>query len=244
MRNIDYIEDYHELKPSVTRNSPVLDSLNESILTVCLKQQEELLWLADNILNIDVALGYHLDFIGGLVGQPRLLSDFNTEPYFGFSGSYQSKTFGSSLDPEVGGYWNSRSHFNTATSRVLTDDEYRRIIKARTVYNKSNCTANELVEVINLIVDNKRTTVQMLKQGLIQVKTDDKTGILAYFIDRVNLDDNILPVAAGVRIGLEEVDESATSGGTGGTGGTVEFSYLTIDMQTPDSINALTDMQG
>ena len=203
IKPINYAEEYHVMKPSLFRESENLDRLLQALFDVCDVQQKGFLWLAENLLNLNVAQGFHLDFIGSIVGQPRFLTDFNTEPYFGYKGSYQSKTFGSSLDPEVGGYWNSRSYFNTATSRQLNDGEYRRLIKARAIYNQSNCSANDLLEVVNLITNSKNNTVQMLRHGLIQINTDDGTGILSYFVDRLLNDDNILPIAAGVRVGLE-----------------------------------------
>lgn len=205
LEKLDYSAEYKEIQPSLFRESEVLDTLLQSIFNVCDKQQEDLLWVSQNLLNIDAAEKSQLDFIGNIVGQPRFLSDFNTEPYFGYDGSYQSKTFGSSADPEIGGYWNSRSYFNTATSRKLNDDEYRRLIKARVIYNQSNCTSNDLLEVINLITNSKNNTVQMLKHGLVQINSDDSTGILSYFVDRLLMMDNILPIAAGVRVGLEQI---------------------------------------
>ena len=213
LEKLDYSAEYKEIQPSLFRESEVLDTLLQSIFNVCDKQQEDLLWVSQNLLNIDAAEKSQLDFIGNIVGQPRFLSDFNTEPYFGYDGSYQSKTFGSTTDPDIGGYWNSRSYFNTATSRKLNDDEYRRLIKARVIYNQSNCTANDLLEVINLITNSKNNTVQMLKHGLVQINSDDGTGILSYFVDRLLMIDNILPIAAGVRVGLEQ---SASDGSGGG----------------------------
>ena len=206
--NINYFEDYKTLRPSLFRESENLDCLIEAISDVQNKQQEELLWLSQNILNLDVAEGWHLDFIGSLVGQPRELLDFNTEVYFGFKSSYQSDTFGTISDPSVGGYWNSRSYFNTATSRLLNDDEYRRIIKAKVIFNHSDCKANDLLEVINLITNRNDNTVQMLRHGLITIKTTDDSGLLPYFIDRLPSEHNILPIAAGVRVGLEETSSA------------------------------------
>lgn len=230
LKSVDYSAEYEEIRPSLFRESPVLDMLLETIFKVCDAQQKDLLWVAGNLLNVDEAIGYHLDLIGSIVGQPRFLVDFNTEPYFGFEGSYQSKTFGSADDLSVGGYWNSRSYFNTATSRQLNDEEYRRLIKARSIFNSSNCTANELLQVINLITNSQNNTVQKLKHGLIQISTDDTSGILAYYVDRVFVEDNILPIAAGVRVILE-----ALPTGEGG-GDEAVASYLTVDMPRPDSV--------
>lgn len=223
---VNYHEEYHETKPSLFRESENIDRVLQAIFDVCDYQQEDFLWLSQNLLNLDEAEGFHLDLIGGLVGQPRFLSDFNTEPYFGYEGSYQSRTFGSATDPSVGGYWNSRSYFNTSTARQLTDSEYRRLIKARAIYNQSNCTANDLLEVVNLVTDSENNTIQILRHGLIQITTDDTTGILSYFVDRLYLEDNILPVAAGVRVGLEEMDKVEIPEGEGGT--VEDFDYAVI----------------
>ena len=151
-------------------------------------------------MNIDAAEKWHLDFIGSLVGQKRLLVGYNAEAYFGYKNSYKSETFGSSLDPAVGGYWNSRSYFNTASARRLNDEEYRRIIKARVIFNQSNCNSNELLEIINLITNRTDNSSRTAGHGLIEIGTKDETGLLSYFIDRVDLEDNILPIAAGVRV--------------------------------------------
>lgn len=200
--SFDYYQEFLELQPSLFRESDNLHKLFYSIFTVYDTQQQDFLWLSQNILNIDIAESAHLDFIGGLVGQSRLLSDFNTEPYFGFERAYQSETFGVSNDPSVGGYWNSRSYFNTAASRKLTDEEYRRILKARVIYNQSNCISQDLIEVVNLITNSNNNTVQILEHGLIRLGSNDDTGLLAYFVDKLESIDNILPVAAGVRLRL------------------------------------------
>ena len=203
---VNYFTQNEEVIPSVFRESDNFKTLISTILQVLMNQQYDLVWLSQNLLNVDLAVSTHLDLIGGIVGQNRFLVDFNTENYFGFQGSYNSDTFGSKADPRVGGYWRSRSHFNKTTARRLNDDEYRRIIKARAIYNQSFCTADELVEVVNLITGRNDNRVQLIKHGLIKISTSDKTGLLSYFTDRFNSGtvDNILPIAAGVRINVEE----------------------------------------
>ena len=236
IKPIIYAEEYHEDKPSIFRESENLDRLLQAIFDVCYQQQLDFLWLSQNLLNVDVAEKSHLDFIGNLVGQPRFLSDFNTEPYFGYEGSYQSKPFSSVTNPDIGGFWNSRSHFNTATARQLNDDEYRRLIKARAIYNQSNCTVNDLLEVINLLSNSRNNTVQMLKHGLIQINTDDSSGIISYFVERLYLEDNILPIAAGVRVGLEQVvgGGSGDDGDDGDSGDNeAKYSYINIPLSPP-----------
>ena len=203
---LDYLADYYDLEPSLFRESDNLHKLFQSIFSVCHNQQIDLLWFAENILNIDAAENAHLDFIGKLVGQDRFLIGFNAETYFGFEGAYKSDSFGAVGAPYIGGYWNSRSYFNAATARRLSDDEYRRIIKARIISNHSSCSPNDLLEVINLITNRADNTTQTVQHGVITVKTKDRSGLLSYFVDHIDSKDNILPIAAGVRLSLGYVD--------------------------------------
>lgn len=207
---LDYYQEYLELQPSLFRESDNLHLLFQSIFHAYDLQQQDFLWLSQNILNIDLAEKAHLDFIGNIVGQSRILIGFNTENYFGFQNSYQGETFGTSGLPFVGGYWNSRSYFDTATSRILNDEEYRRLIKARVIYNQSNCSANDLISVINLITNKSDNSTQTVKHGQIRINTSDDTGLLAYFIDRVELVDNILPVAAGVSLVTYNINDDGS----------------------------------
>ena len=194
---VSYYAEHTDMCPSLFRESENLNKIIESIFSAYQSQQVDFLWLAENILDVDKATGWHLDFIGNIVGQDRFLLDFNTEPYFGFDKSYQSETFNV-------GYWNSRSYFNTSSSRRLNDDEYRRLIKARAIYNSSTCTTDELLEVINLITDRTDNRIQVKSHGVIEISSQDTTGILAYFVEKPEGFDNILPVAAGVRIQFAE----------------------------------------
>lgn len=196
-KEIDYIADHIEYQPSLYRESDKLLKLFESIYKPYIDQQKDLLWLAENVLNLDVAEKWHLDFIGGIVGQERLLVDFNVEPYFGFKGAYKAQAFNV-------GYWKGRGDFNTASARRLNDDEYRRVIRARTIFNQSNCITNDLVEVVNLITDRTDNKVQTLRHGLIRITSKDTSGLLGYFVSRVDMLDNILPIAAGVAVELAE----------------------------------------
>ena len=194
---VSYYAEHTDMCPSLFRESENLNKIIESIFSEYQSQQVDFLWLAENILDVDKATEWHLDFIGNIVGQDRFLLDFNTEPYFGFDKSYQSETFNV-------GYWNSRSYFNTSSSRRLNDDEYRRLIKARAIYNSSTCTTDELLEVINLITDRTDNRIQVKSHGVIEISSQDTTGILAYFVEKPEGFDNILPVVAGVRIQFAE----------------------------------------
>lgn len=204
LNEIDYMESHRDIQPSLFRESPLLEKLIESIVKPYQDQQGDLLWLAKNILNLDVAEKWHLDFMGSLIGQERFLVDFNVESYFGFKNSYKSETFGDKSNPSIGGYWKTRGDFKTASARRLNDEEYKRLIRARIICNNSNCITNDVVEVINLITNRTDNKVQTIKHGHIRITSVDETGLLAYFVDRLERIDNILPIASGVYVELAE----------------------------------------
>ena len=200
---INYYNDFLSNSPSLFVESDNLKKVIEVILNQYQIDQEKYLWLIDNILNLEIAEKYHLDFIGQLVGQDRFLVNFNQERYFGFLGSYQSETLGTLSDESVGGYWNSVDNFISSSARRLNDEEYKRIIKARIIYNNSNCLMNDLVSVVNLITNRTDNRISLVKHGQLVIKSNDESGLLTYFFDRLELEDNILPVTYGVSVSLE-----------------------------------------
>ena len=81
---INYYSDFLINSPSLFVESENLKKVIEVILNQYQIDQEKYLWLIDNILNLEIAEKYHLDFIGQLVGQDRFLVNFNQEKYFVF----------------------------------------------------------------------------------------------------------------------------------------------------------------
>lgn len=201
---VDYEQELIDTLPSLYRESENYKNLLLSILEPIKNQQLRLLWFKNNMFNIDLAENAHLDWIGMIVGQSRLLVSFNQERYYGYEGSYQSETLGTVYTPSAGGYWNSYSNFVASTARRLNDDEYRRIIKARIINNNSDCTRNDLISVINLLTNRNDSILSLIKHGKIGIKATDTDRFLAYFIDQINLNDNIIPISYGVSIQLQE----------------------------------------
>lgn len=206
IEKIDYIKQNKELITSLF-NSPKFTALIESLLVPYQNLQDPLLWLANNLLNIDVAQGWHLDFIGmhPRVQQPRVLVNFNPNPYFGFKGTngteaYKSETFSSISNPSLGGLWNSYTHIDGAGSRRLTDEEYRRVLKARIVFNNATGSINDILRVVNLITNNNLSVINVAEHRKLRLKYSDPTGLLDYFISRLDRADNIIPVSLGVTL--------------------------------------------
>ena len=190
---------------SLLRESPIFKALLSSALTELEKQQEYLLWLKENILNLDVAEKWHLDFIGMIIGQERVLASFDTGVFFGFEGAYQSGTFGDINNPNTGENWYNGNSYDVSTAKTLNDEQYKRVLKARIIKNGTvSCSVNDLLTVINLIVDNTDTTVYTSQHGHLKIKVNDTEGLFAYFLSRLHNTDNILPIALGVRVELVE----------------------------------------
>lgn len=204
LETIDYQSESKGRVTSIFKESPLYLALIDSIVTPYVNQQTDFLKYSDNLLNIDFAERFQLDFIGWIVGQSRVLVSFNTEPYFGFEGSYQSETFGTAADPAVGGYWNSYDNYNASTARLLNDEEYRRVLRARIIKNNSKCTMNDLIQVLNLLSNNTTSSLSTVSHGLLNLNVQDDSGFVSYFLDRIGLLDDIIPISAGVRIQLTE----------------------------------------
>lgn len=205
LAKVNYKTDAIRGSSTILRESPIFQAVLSTVLNELDKQQDYLLWLKDNILNLDVAEKWHLDFIGMFIGQARVLASFDTGVFYGFEGTYQSGTLGDKNDPSVGENWYNGNSYDVSTAKTLNDDQYKRILKARIIKNGTvSCSINDLLTVINLIVDNTDTVIYTIKHGHIQVKVNDPEGLFAYFLSRQHNTDNLLPIALGVRIELVE----------------------------------------
>lgn len=199
--------DYHaialENSSSLLNESPIFQALLMAIIDYYQEQQLDLIWLSENLLDIDNAKGWQLDLIGLVLNQPRLLASFDTGVYFGFEGAYQAGTFGTLDDPTVGAPWFSSAGYNPSTSKRLSDDQYRRILKARSIKTTSKyCNHSELLEIVNLLSDSTNSTIDVPSHGNLTIYTNDPEGFVSYFLSRSRTSDNILPIPLGVKVTL------------------------------------------
>lgn len=202
---IDYVPRIVKDSASLLKDSPIASSFLSSLGSELNKQQNNLIWLSENILNLDVAVKWHLDFIGQFVGQQRVLASFDTGVFFGFDGSYQSGTFGDKNNSDTGAIWYNGNSYDSSTSKILSDEQYRRIIKARVIKNNTtSASINDLLSVINLITNSTNNTIYMVEHGHLQAKIEDKDGLFAYFMSRQYNKDNLLPIPLGVRLEMVE----------------------------------------
>lgn len=203
LATIDYHEQALENSSSLLNESPMFQAFLAAIIDYYQEQQEDFIWLCENLLDVDNAQNWQLDLIGLILNQPRLLASFDTGVYFGFEGAYQSGTFGTIADPTVGAPWYSSSNYNPATSKRLTDEQYRRILKARAIKKTSKfCNHEELLEVVNLLAGNTSGTIDTTENGRLTIYTNDPDGFVSYFLSRSRTSDNILPIPLGVKVSL------------------------------------------
>ncbi|AJK27154.1 structural protein [Acinetobacter phage vB_AbaM_phiAbaA1] len=146
MDKIDYAALARSRYTSQFENDKVYDAIIQTIIEYKLKTQDLYINFAETLLDIDKSTGRNLDLIGSIVGQPRVLVDFSIDKYFGFLGNPRA-------EPYDKGLWYSTFSAKGADSRVLSDEEYRRIIKARIIRNKTNCSRSDFMKILELILN-------------------------------------------------------------------------------------------
>jgi hypothetical protein len=112
--------------------------------------QLEAVFLSLLDLDLDTAQGVVLDLLGRIVGAPAIIPDALPLPLFGFDGQDNAQPFGDTTDTAIGGYWRE-SGDSGAGAVVLDEAQYRIAIQAQILKNGSDCTPDQIIEVINLL---------------------------------------------------------------------------------------------
>lgn len=207
MEKISYLDLIRSRYTDLVRNDEVYTGILESVANVLEEKQDELININDVLLNIEKSSGNLLDIIGRIVGQPRILINFYSKPYFGFFGATNVRSFGTIEDDEVGGFWRSK-YDDTGGSAFIADDViYRKLIKARIIKNSSNATVNDLLKVVNILTDKEDSRVFAQEESgrALLVLTSPINSLTSYFTGRINTDDNILPIPLGVRLDVQTI---------------------------------------
>ena len=158
------------------------------------ERQREYLSLADTFLDIDKSTGKNLDVIGKLIGEERTLVNFIDRSYFGFLGARLSEAYDF-------GYWYSLYKNKYGTLRTLTDEEYRRVLKARVIKNSSDSNRNSMLEVLNTLTGNTNSIVtETTDNGVITIEVLDQDGLVSYYLSKYKNDRNLIPVPMGRRL--------------------------------------------
>lgn len=118
--------------------------------------------------SIDTAVGVQLDVIGEIVGRPRGLVTSDIFFYFGFEGAAQGESFGSTTDPTVGGQWYSLDA-PVGVSRPPSDDEYRLILKAKIIKNRTLARPEDVIAAYKFLFGASQVTIEELGPAEVRI---------------------------------------------------------------------------
>lgn len=176
------------------RSDEVFISILDTLVDLKETRQKEILQISESFLDIDKSEGKNLDIIGKLVGEDRNLVNFIEGSYFGFIGARLSEAY------DVG-YWYSLYKNKYGTLRTLTDEEYRRVLKARVIKNSSDSGRDSLLQVLNLLLGNNSAKIkENMFNSAIEVSILDETGLTSYYLSKYKSGDSLIPVPMGRRL--------------------------------------------
>lgn len=187
--------------------------------------------------SIDTAVGVQLDVIGEIVGRPRGLVTSTIFEYFGFEGHPQAGSFGSVTDPTVGRPWYSLNA-PLGLSRAPSDEEYRLILKAKIIKNRTLSRPEDVIEAYKFLFGASRVTITeetdtSVRIGIGKILSQVERGLLFDLGGAGTL----LPKTVGVEYTYTEFQADrvfATEGFPGGVG--------TGDLNDPDSGGILSNL--
>ena len=195
------------------RNDGAFLAILDTLIELKEIRQREYLKITDEFLDIDKSTGKNLDLIGRLIGEERTLVNFIDRSYFGFLGARLSESY------DIG-YWYSLYKNKYGTLRTLTDEEYRRVLKARIVKNSSDNNRNSFIEVLNILSGNTNSSVtESYDNTAITVNVEDVDGLVSYYLSKYKSDRNLIPIPLGRRLNVNHVTPSSGGGGNGGDNG-------------------------
>ena len=180
------------------RSDETFLAILDTLIEIKSQRQQQYLDIADTFLDIDKSEGKNLDLIGKLIGEERTLVNFIDRSYFGFLGARLAESY------DVG-YWYSLYRNRYGTLRTLTDDEYRRVLKARIIKNSSDSGRNSLLEVVNILTGNESSRVyENANNSSISLEVFDTDGLASYYLSQHKKDKNLIPVPMGRRLSITQ----------------------------------------
>jgi hypothetical protein len=233
MEILDYRELAYSRLTDSMKNDPVFMKLLDTYLDHKMIRQREYIDFADSFLDIDKSSGKVLDMIGVMIGEKRNLANFINRPYFGFEGARLAESF------DVG-YWYSLYKNKYGSLRVLSDQEYRRVLKARIIKNNSDGSRNDLIRIVNLLTNNRSATITEIAHGVVKLELFDVDGIASYYISNYKKNQNLIALPLGFRFDVayftydpnppqpEDIDLSFEAGSEGGSGQTAPNAQVSI----------------
>lgn len=219
--NVDpYLEVARTRYTEQFRGKPVFDKYIRLLLSGFEELQEVARQLQQE-RSIDSAVGAQLDVIGEIVGRPRGLVSAELFEYFGFQTAVQAGSFGSLTDPAVGAPWYSLGA-PTGTAREPSDEEYRLILKAKIIKNRTLSRPEDVIEAYKFLFGTSTVIITETESGKVNIGI----GKILSTVERgllfnLNGVGTLLPKTVGVEYTYSEFNAGrvfATEGFPGGQG--------------------------
>ena len=218
----DYLNEARALVTEQFKKKPVFDRYLRLMLSGMIEAQEVLRQLQQQ-RSIDTAVGAQLDVIGEIVGRPRGLISSELFNYFGFDGHPLADSYASLNDPTVGSPWYSLGG-PVGISRVPSDEEYRLILKAKIIKNRTLARPDDVIDAYKFLFGASRVTIienttgpAMAQIGIGKILTNVERGLLF----DLGGTGTLLPKPVGVAYTYTEFDANrvfALEGFPGGMG--------------------------
>ena len=149
-KDSDFLEQSRERITQQFKDKDVLDRYLQ-IMTVGKTELESVIKDLMQKRTIDNSSGAQLEVIGDIVGQPRTLFDSGIIQYFGFNGATGASPYKSVANTDrVYGPWKGTTDPLFGT-RVLSDEEYRRLIKIKILKNSSSASMNSFLSCVKVL---------------------------------------------------------------------------------------------
>lgn len=208
MEVIDYVALSRSRYTDQHDQDPTFDAIVQTLIEYKMKMQNLYIDFANTILDIDLSTGKNLDLIGSIVGQPRTLVDYFSSNFFGFEGNPKAEPFDKGL-------WFSLFSNSGGDSRTLSDEEYRKVIKARIMRNRTNTSRKDFIEILlalygyDPITNPTPTPDQLFKiacptHGNINLTLNTKysNDFILYFLSKVDDMDSLIAKPMGYKLNV------------------------------------------
>ena len=201
MEKIDYLAIARDKYTDQHSDDLAFDAIVQSMINQLIMNQDVIFDLENLIYDIDLSNGSFLDLIGYLVGQDRVIN--GSGEFFGFQQDVSALGFGEINNPDSGGYWYSLSSDSKTSATLAKDDLYRRLIKARIIFNNNLGTPETLLRILNLLSNTTTSTFTEDGKGNIVINIDsDNDNLVTHFLSIRETNKNLIPIPLGVSVGL------------------------------------------
>lgn len=173
--------------------------------------------------DIDKADGVNLDVIGDIVGIDRVIPESVQLAFFGFSDNPAALVFGEEGHPGIGGrLYEEGEPFLTTT--VLSNPEYRVLIRAKIVKNHARGTNEDVLNGLAFLFDADATGTQVNVTDVGGMAIQVGIGRWLSFMEKVLITSlDILPRPGGVRISQRVNYDAGNYFGFDGQPGALSF---------------------